>query len=414
MFGRKPKRRVVKKNRVTKPKKERKKIIINFLLIKKVLFCLLVVSVIGFVIYSCINIFSIDTVDSTKNSLSRSYLLAEKRGDMDSTLVVFENGEGSDRRISDVYLFLSNGKKDYSLLVYIPSYIYFDDVNENFGNKVPVSSLRYAGDYLEDGKGIEYSLWQLNQLLGIRYQNYIWFSSESMELIEDVYGDIEADGSRYVDDYVNNDDNELSNGFFKLHSLSSRLSGVKTFFRSYEVKNLNGKIYSNLSFIKVMNFIGSYDSVVGATETYAYDLSSSTYISKDEESSSGMPVAVLNESEFDGSFRDFYSKVIDSNLEKENVRIEVYNGSGISGAAYQFGRKIVNSGCDVVRYENAPSDIERTVVYVPDMGSYNDSYGVVAELLLDRFDLVEGRPSFMTTGDIVIVLGKDISSMYSF
>ena len=39
---------------------------------------------------------------------------------------------------------------------------------------------------------------------------------------------------------------------------------------------------------------------------------------------------------------------------KERARIEVYNGSEIDGIAYQLGRKIVNSGGDVVRYGNAP------------------------------------------------------------
>jgi hypothetical protein len=67
-----------------------------------------------------------------------------------------------------------------------------------------------------------------------------------------------------------------------------------------------------------------------------------------------------------------------------------------------------------VRYENAPSTSDRTVVYVSNKENYRNSLAIVTEILSGSFDLVEGRPAFMTTGDIVVVLGKDITQMYSF
>ncbi len=52
------------------------------------------------------------------------------------------------------------------------------------------------------------------------------------------------------------------------------------------------------------------------------------------------------------------------------VRVEVYNGIGLTGVAYSFGRKITNSGCDVVRYENAPNMYTKTTLFIPDMESF--------------------------------------------
>ena len=48
------------------------------------------------------------------------------------------------------------------------------------------------------------------------------------------------------------------------------------------------------------------------------------------------------------------------------------------------------------------------------MKDYKNSLNLVSEMLSGRFEVIEGRPSFMTTGDIVIILGKDIKFMYSF
>ena len=48
------------------------------------------------------------------------------------------------------------------------------------------------------------------------------------------------------------------------------------------------------------------------------------------------------------------------------------------------------------------------------MEKFSNTYRVVSDVIPVEFEAVEGRPDFMTTGDIVVVLGKDIKSMYSF
>jgi hypothetical protein len=74
----------------------------------------------------------------------------------------------------------------------------------------------------------------------------------------------------------------------------------------------------------------------------------------------------------------------------------------------------LNNGCDVVRFGNTPELLERTQIYVSDENEFNDSLKVVAEVLFDRYEILEERPSFMTTGDIVVLLGADILQMEMF
>jgi hypothetical protein len=179
------------------------------------------------------------------------------------------------------------------------------------------------------------------------------------------------------------------------------------------LSDLSKDVYSNLSFTGLLQFFGSLNKTVADTETYGIDLSFYRYSTEDL-STNGGQIRYANTGEFDTVYRGLISKIIDRALEKERARVEVYNGSGVAGAALQFGRKIENAGCDVVRYENAPKTIDRTVLYISNEANFDNSLKVVSEILSGSYDLVVGRPEFMTTGDIVVVLGQDIKQMYSF
>jgi hypothetical protein len=88
--------------------------------------------------------------------------------------------------------------------------------------------------------------------------------------------------------------------------------------------------------------------------------------------------------------------------------VEVYNGSGIPKAALRYSRTVQNLGTRVVRTGNAPIDEEKTKIYISKKDSFNKSLSLVEKIFVDKPEIIEGRPAFMTTGDIVIVLGKDI------
>ena len=403
----------MKKRRSGNVKKNKRKISFPKINVRKVVLSIFVILTIIYTIYFLVLGTMIKIEDPTASNFSQGYLLSSNTNDLEKTLIVFESGFDDDRKIADAYLLLYNANKEISMMIHIPGYIYFNDLEEEFGTPIQVSSLRYAGDFLQKGRGVEYALAQFSQLLGIKFNNYIWLTSEALTVLRESYGDINDTKEIYKQSYILDDENILTDEFLRPHSLGKNMSAFRTYFEISNLKNLTGNLYSNMSLSKVYAKLGSWDSIAKNTSSYALDVSSAKML-EEEIADTGGQRSSLNIKEFDKTFRNFYSKVIDRGLEEERVRVEVYNGSGITGIAYQLGRKIVNSGCDVVRYGNAPSLEEKTVIYVPNKEDFSNSYEVVSEILSGPFTVVEGRPSFMTTGDIVIILGEDIKLVYGF
>lgn len=358
----------------------------------KILFYIVLTLGILYVIYSLFVIFSVKTKDITTEFSSDGYILSERVDSLKKTLIILEKGNGEQRRITDVYVYLTNPDKKFEIVIYLPAHIYYTGLEEKFGNEIAVSSFRYAGDFLEKGRGIEYAIWQINQLLGFKSDKYIFFSSEALEAINFDYEDSNLENIRNLNSHL---------GFFHMFRYASSLGSLDEKIYSnipfYDIKlEIQNAGYGRSKYIRKIINLGEDDFLVeGSLVT-------------------GDKIKVLNTAEYDKVFRDLFEKVLDRGLENERVRVEVYNGSELTGVASSFGRKIVNTCCDVVRYGNAPNSEEKTKVYVSNMEKFSNAYRVVSDVIPIEFETVEGRPDFMTTGDIVVVLGKDIKSMYSF
>lgn len=394
-------------------KKVKKKKVFKTKLLVRILFFLFILGLVILIAYYLILLATNQTSDPTKINGSHQYLLSQNHDDTDKTLIVFENEDSTGEKIVGAYILEYNKNKGESIVVYIPGWLYFAGLEENFGNSIAVSSFKYAGDFLQEGRGVEYAIWQLSQMVGIKFDNYIWFTPEGMKTYSSLYGDASAIEEKFKENYKTNDDDTLSEDFYRFQVMASKLSFLKNMFNLKTFKTFDKEIYSNLSFGKVVAFMSQVNAKITSTETYGIDLGFYRY-STESLSASGGQIRYMNTGEFDTSYRELLSKIVDRSLEKERVRIEVYNGSGVAGAAKQFGRKIENSGCDVVRYENAPKTIDKTVIYIPNKSSFSQSLEVVSEILSGSYNIIESRPDFMTTGDIVIVLGQDIKQMYSF
>lgn len=384
---------------------------------KKISLSLSVISITGFsvlvfLIYSVLSLFNINTKDPLAENLSSHRFLSDLDTDLEKTMFVFEQGEGEERTISSVYVLLTNEEKGNSIVIYIPGFVYFDGLEEDFGSPIPISSLRYAGDFLQEGMGVDYSIWQINQILGFRVHDYIWFTAQAGQILGDVYGSGDNIKEKYKEAYSNSGIT-LSDSYLKLHTISAQYSPIKTVLKINAIKGMDQKVFSDLPFTSVLSRIGSFESTVKETKTLVLDLSSPDY-SSEELSDLGGQIRTINLPEYDKDFRRSYTNVIDREVERERVRVEIYNGSGASGEAGIYARKILNNGCDVVRFGNTPEPLERTQVYISDESEFNDSLKVVAEVLFDRYEILEERPSFMTTGDIVVLLGADILQMEMF
>lgn len=363
----------------------------------RVLLWLLLLFLFLYLIYFLFNVLTVKTVDVAFEDSASQNLFSRRKNNLEKTLVVIEESVGGRSRIVGVYAYLQNRSKKSELLIYLPGQIYYSGLEEKFGNEIPVSSFRYAGDFLQKGKGVEYAVWQMNQLLGFKSDMYIYLSSDATKVVREMSGNGEINFE----------------GINGINEFTKALSWHRMFSSAKQLADLDGKIYSNIPFYTSRLALESLQGNEKKYKRSVLDLSDKKYL-KDGKLLTGEEIKVLNTKEYDKSLDTVLSTVLDRNLENERVRVEVYNGSALSGVAYSFGRKITNSGCNVVRYENAPNVVEKTLVYVPDVESFKTAYSVVSDVIPVDFDLVEGRPDFMTTGDIVVILGKNIKSMYSF
>ena len=384
---------------------------------KKIRPPMIVISLVGAIIvillvYCTLSLFSINTRNPLVENLSSHRFLSNLDTNLEKTMFVFEQGEGEDRTISSVYVLLTNKEKGNSIVIYIPGFVYFNGLEEDFGSPIPISSLRYAGEFLQEGMGVDYSLWQINQILGFRVHDYIWFTAEAGQTLNEVYGSSDNIKDKYKEAYSNSGIS-LSDTYLKLHATSAQYSPIKTFLKINNVKDMDQKVFSNLSFTSALRKLGTFENTVVETNTLVLDLSSSDY-SYEELSDLGGQIRTINLSEYDKNLRRNYIDVIDREVERERVRVEVYNGSDAPGKAGIYARKFLNNGCDVVRFGNTPEPLERTQVYISDESEFNDSLKVIAEVLFDRYEILEERPNFMTTGDIVVLLGADILQMEMF
>ncbi len=393
-------------------KKEKKKARKIHFSIEKIFFLFLIVGALTYGIYAYIGFKNIKSIDVLRESNSDFYLLSKRKDQLDKTLIVFEQEYNGKDKISMAYLYSENKEKEISVLTYIPGWVEYTEVEEDFGSSIPISSFKFAGEFLSQGRGFEYAIWQFEQLLGGNIDEYIWISSDAFEVFSDKLGEVSGD-SIYAQYYTNGFDSNQE-AFF-LNSFISKLGWINLALSSSKFKDSEAVIYS--SFPTLGNTVAKLKQIHSSTlstRPFLIDLSSSKYLSQQEASSGVGITSYINTSEYDLVWREFADDMIDRELERERVRVEIYNGSGMSGYASQYARRIRNSGCEVVRYDNAPVQQEKTQFYVPKPDEFKYSLEVIFELFPGSYEIVQGRPSFMTTGDVVIILGKDIPTVYSF
>lgn len=392
-----------------KREKKKKRIHIN---LGRLFVFILIAAIVGYCIYGYIALNNINSTNVLEKSDSDYYLLSKGNDQLEKTLIVFEEEYNEKNRISMAYLYAQNKEKGVSTLVYIPGWVEYSGIKSDFGSSLPVSSFRFAGDFLQEGRGYEFAIWQFEQLLGGNIDEYIWVTPQARNAFTQNLKQ-SSEEAVYAQYYANGF--EANQEAFFLNVFASKLGWFNLLKSSSQFRNSNAEMYSSLPTLGgVISRFRQIQSGILSSRPYLVDLSSGKYLSQ-QESSSGVGItSYVNVDEYDVTWREFIGNMLDRELEKEQVRVEVYNGSGISGYAGQYARKIMNSGCEVVRYDNSPALEEKTKFYVSKPENFKNSLNVILELFPGTYEIIEGRPSFMTTGDIVIILGKDIPTVYSF
>ncbi|MDD3474468.1 MAG: LytR C-terminal domain-containing protein [Candidatus Dojkabacteria bacterium] len=351
MSAHKVKRKKVKKSQDKKKKDFKWKI---FLYIAGALLFL-------FLLYRIIVLisFKVDCSNIPTNILSNDSSLV-------NTFFVFEE-EG---KVVNMELVTYSQDQKNLLRINIPTNVY---VTEDSVDDFPISSMKSVGEFLEHGSGREYTVEYMSSLLGMKMDNYVWIVNSSSTLDE----------------------------------FRSKLSIMSILFDFRYSRELRDNVYSNLP---ILNLIKEINFINQAITNYQYEeMDISDCCVENITISTNHQESLFKVSSFDDELSKYIDELVSKDVEKERVNVEVYNGSNISGLASEYARKIRHTGCRILRYDNAPNTYDKTVIYIPDLDDYKNSLSLVKDVVGGDVEIKYERPTFITTGDIIVLLGTDIA-----
>ncbi len=137
------------------------------------------------------------------------------------------------------------------------------------------------------------------------------------------------------------------------------------------------------------------------------DLSSERY-TKETSDLLGENIWVLSTDALSDLMSGYREWLIPSDVYGEHGHVEIFNAGGHAGLGAEYAYILRNSCCEVVRVGNADEPSLKGVrIYIADRERFGTTLDfVVHHILSTEAEVVDGRPGFRTTGDIVIVLGE--------
>jgi len=249
-------------------KKEKKKIHIN---IGGLFISFLLVALLGYFIYGYLALNNVKSENILEKSDSDYYLLSKGKDQLEKTLIVFEEEYNEKNRISMAYLYAQNKEKGVSTLVYIPGWVEYNSIKGDLGSSIPVSSFRFAGDFLQEGRGYEFAIWQFEQLLGGNIDEYIWVTPQARNAFTQNL-EQSSEEAVYAQYYTNGF--EVNQEAFFLNVFASKLGWFNLLKSASQFKNLDAKIYSSLPTLGgVITRFREIQSGILSSRPYLVDLS---------------------------------------------------------------------------------------------------------------------------------------------
>lgn len=300
------------------------------------------------------------------------------------TLLIYEDVSAEDTTNLFILLVIYNTDISELLIYYFPQDLYIQD---DFGEiYVSIGNLTYAGNTFMYGSEHAYVLDQISTQTALDFDSYVWIKPDLAKL----FFSSETGWGREKDEVLS-----IFSGF-----TLPRL--VNTY---YQADIVSASLYSNLSFMDIYRYFNKIDSVISSDRHEFIDLGQEDFTRKEQLDARG-EVDVLNLEKFDNSIQQNYGVISSRDLAREQVKVEVYNATEVPLYARKMARRINNLGCNIVRYENTSYEYEKDYIYIPNREEYSVALGKVKQVIEDPV-IKEKRPDFLTTADIVVVLGEE-------
>jgi len=251
--------------------------------------------------------------------------------------------------------------------------------------------LMIIGDLLNPPMPLAYTMYQIEELFALPIDGYMSFPPEivsrSQVFSTGEVPDVEIQGS-----YDTWEKNWMSYWDTYLRSVS-----LLSVWRN---RSILTDIQSSMGVVDVYSFIQEYKRI--STNTLVkIDIPDDSLTETINER--GETVNVVGIEAVDAAMADLDR---DSQMDREQARIEIFNGTNVGGYGARYERLIRNMGGEVIRVMNAPGKSQNTRIFVTDTQKYAYTVSQISRLFAHA-QVIEGRPDFVTTGDVIIVLGMD-------
>ncbi len=371
-----------KRNKRKKVGKSKKVVKVPFKKFLKLLFLLAIVCILGFWFFVAYRTVTEIKVKDVVESDSEIVKFAED-GKVRKTLLIYEDPNSVEEKNLFILAIIFNSDTSEVLIYYYPRNIYIHDY---FAEKyISIENLTYAGNSYMYEEKYAYVIRQIEEQMSVKFDSYIWFGSEA--------------GRNFV-----SDNERWGYSEEDVFELFSKLSFFNLITKYYKVYLFEEFLHSNMNFVEMYTYFQSIKGIVNAGNYKFVNLGEKS-MTQDVILGSGKNVRSLNMNAVDNSLRENIDILRARDLSREHVKVEVYNGTDIPGYARIMARKIFNAGCRVIRYENSSQNYEQNYIYIPDKEKFPNGLEVVNSIVEDA-TIVVGRPDFLTTGDIVVVLGQ--------
>ncbi len=372
------------KTKKNTPKSRGKKTKVSFPFLKylKILILFVLIFILGYWFYIAYRTVAEVKVQDVVGDSEVVTFSAESK--VQKTLIVYQDPNATEEKNLFILAVIYNEDTSEALLYYFPSNLYLSDYFTD--QYISVENLTYAGNsYMHKDKQA-YVIRQIEEQMAVKFDSYIWFGSEiSRNFISD-----DSMWGYKKDDVL---------------TMFSKLSFVNLIPRYYKVNLFYDHLHSNKNFLEMYTLFQNVQGVLAAGNYQYVDLKDETMLTN-VVLGNGAKVHSLNLSAMDKSLRSNIDILRTKDLSREHVKVEVYNGSDVPMQARVMARKIHNAGCNVIRHENAAQTYEENYIYIPNKEKFPNGLEIVSSVVGDAV-IVDGRPEFMTTGDIIVVLGGE-------
>ncbi|HVX92572.1 MAG TPA: LytR C-terminal domain-containing protein, partial [Candidatus Dojkabacteria bacterium] len=237
--------------------------------------------------------------------------------------------------------------------------------------------------------------------------NYVIVTPQSMSAFIKMNGKESRD---YDDTYAKLYTSKPSQEALFLNYFLDKYSFIDPFFKFNQWKIFLENLDTNLSQSQLISTLNLLKAKMSNGSVDLIDLGQDKYIHEYMDSKLDRQIPVLDLNAFDQALNQYIDTVAPRKVSTEQVKVEIYNASVLNGLAYRYARKIGNSGINVIRFESSPKNYDNTVIYVPKLEGFKNSLELLEKIIGGKYTVVEGRPDFITTGDIIIILGNDRST----